>query len=49
MIKLANHLAKTLFSSSKVFMDLESQYGCHNYAPLDVVIERGEGIFMWDC
>jgi len=29
-------------------MDLESKYGCHNYHPLPVVLERGEGIYVWD-
>lgn len=37
------------FASSKTFLDLESKYGCHNYAPLEVVIERGEGVYVWDC
>jgi len=49
MIKISSRLIKSFFSSSKVFMDLEAQYGCHNYAPLEAVIERGEGIYMWDC
>jgi ornithine--oxo-acid transaminase len=26
----------------------EERYGAHNYAPLDVVIERGEGVWVWD-
>jgi ornithine--oxo-acid transaminase len=26
----------------------EERYGAHNYAPLDVVIERGEGCWVWD-
>ena len=30
------------------FIHLENQYGARNYHPLDVVIERGEGIFVWD-
>lgn len=29
-------------------IDKEEQYGAHNYHPLPVVIERGEGVFMWD-
>jgi ornithine--oxo-acid transaminase len=29
-------------------MDLENKYGCHNYHPLDVVLERGKGINVWD-
>jgi len=27
---------------------LEDQYGAHNYHPLDVVIERAEGCWVWD-
>lgn len=29
-------------------IDLEERYGAHNYHPLDVVIERGEGVWVWD-
>ncbi len=34
--------------SAKDFMDREAQYGAHNYHPIPVVLERGEGIFVWD-
>lgn len=34
--------------SSKQAMELESQYGAHNYHPLPVVLERGEGVYVWD-
>lgn len=27
---------------------LEDQYNAHNYKPLDVVLERGEGAWVWD-
>ena len=27
---------------------LEDRYGAHNYQPLDVVIERAEGVWVWD-
>ncbi len=27
---------------------LEYQYGAHNYHPLPVVLERGEGVYVWD-
>jgi ornithine--oxo-acid transaminase len=27
---------------------LEDQFGAHNYHPLPVVLERGEGVFLWD-
>ena len=29
-------------------MDLEHQYGAHNYHPLPVVLEKGEGVFVYD-
>ncbi|MEI6488465.1 MAG: ornithine--oxo-acid transaminase [Bacteroidota bacterium] len=29
-------------------MDLESKYGAHNYHPLPVVLQRGEGVYLWD-
>ena len=29
-------------------IDLEEKYGAHNYHPLPVVLERGEGVFVWD-
>jgi ornithine--oxo-acid transaminase len=30
------------------FIELENQYGAHNYHPLDVVIERAEGVWLYD-
>lgn len=30
------------------FVDLENQHGAHNYRPLDVVIERAEGVWVYD-
>ncbi len=30
------------------YIKLEEQYGAHNYHPLDVVIERGEGVWVYD-
>jgi len=29
-------------------IDLENKYGAHNYHPLPVVLNRGEGVFVWD-
>ena len=34
--------------SSKEAMDLEHNYGAHNYHPLPVVLSRGEGVYVWD-
>src|ERR1035441_514886 len=33
---------------TKDFIELENNYGAHNYHPLDVVIERGEGVWVYD-
>lgn len=30
------------------YLALEDQYGAHNYHPLPVVLQRGEGVFLWD-
>ena len=30
------------------YVELEERYGAHTYHPLDVVIERGEGVWVWD-
>ena len=30
------------------YIDLESRYGAHNYRPIDVVIERAEGVWVYD-
>jgi len=38
----------TTASKAQAFIALEEQYGAHNYHPLDVVIERGEGVWVYD-
>jgi len=30
------------------FIAREAQFGAHNYAPLGVVLTRGEGVWVWD-
>lgn len=34
--------------SSEYFINLEEEYGAHNYHPLDVVIEKGDGVWVYD-
>ena len=34
--------------NSQYYIDLESQYGAHNYHPIPVVISRASGVEMWD-
>ena len=34
--------------NTQEFIIIEEQYGAHNYHPLDVVITRGEGVWVYD-
>jgi ornithine--oxo-acid transaminase len=34
--------------SSEVLIQLENKYGAHNYHPLPVVLDKGEGVYVWD-
>ena len=42
------HNTITISDYSQQFIDLEEKYGAHNYHPLPVVLNRGEGVFVWD-
>ncbi|WP_338350689.1 ornithine--oxo-acid transaminase [Nonlabens tegetincola] len=35
-------------NKSQQYIDLEDKHGAHNYHPLPVVLERGDGVFVWD-
>ena len=35
--------------TSREAIELENKYGAHNYHPLPVVINRGEGVYVWDA
>ena len=35
-------------SLSQKYIDVENKFGAHNYHPLPVVLNRGEGIYVWD-
>jgi ornithine--oxo-acid transaminase len=39
---------QTQVSKSDAFIELEAQYGAHNYHPLPAVLKRGEGVYVWD-
>ncbi len=34
--------------SAKDLMEMDDTYGAHNYKPLDVVLNKGEGVWVWD-
>lgn len=40
--------SESVTASKRYFIDLETQYGAFNYQPLDVVITRGRGVWVWD-
>jgi ornithine--oxo-acid transaminase len=35
-------------SSTQYYLELEEKYSAHNYHPIPVVINRGEGVYVWD-
>ncbi|MEZ7498179.1 ornithine--oxo-acid transaminase [Flavobacterium sp. Arc3] len=39
---------QTLSSKAEALIEKENKYGAHNYHPLPVVLEKGEGVFVWD-
>jgi len=39
---------ETTSTKSAEFIQLEEAFGAHNYHPLDVVIQRAEGVWVWD-
>lgn len=45
---MKNKAMQNLSSKSKEYIELEEQHGAHNYHPLPVVLNKGEGVFLWD-
>jgi ornithine--oxo-acid transaminase len=41
-------MVSTLSDKTKYYLDLEEQFGAHNYHPLPVVLQKGEGVYVWD-
>ncbi len=41
-------MVSTLSDKTKHYLDLEEQFGAHNYHPLPVVLQKGEGVYVWD-
>jgi len=37
-----------LTGTTRYYLELEDKYGAHNYHPLPVVLQKGEGVFLWD-
>jgi ornithine--oxo-acid transaminase len=39
---------ETVKTAAREFIRLEEEYGAHNYHPLDVVIQKAQGAWVWD-
>lgn len=42
------HTSISASELARLYIALEDQYGAHNYHPLPVVLNRGEGVYVWD-
>lgn len=42
------HSTINMPGKTSYYLDLEDQYGAHNYHPLPVVLKKGQGVFVWD-
>lgn len=42
------HSTIAVSANTQQYLELEEKYGAHNYHPLPVVLERGEGVFLYD-
>lgn len=45
---ISENAINTANLNSKTAISLEDKYGAHNYHPIPVVIDRGEGVYVWD-
>ena len=41
-------ITMNMSEKTRYYLELEEKYGAHNYHPLPVVLERGEGVYVWD-
>lgn len=48
MAQTSKTIMTTELTQTNYLIGLEKRYGAHNYKPVPVVIERGEGVFVWD-
>jgi ornithine--oxo-acid transaminase len=37
-----------LLTKTQYYLELEEKHGAHNYHPIPVVLNKGEGVFVWD-
>lgn len=45
----SKYMSETVsLKNAQYYIDLENAYGAHNYHPLPVVLDKGEGVYVWD-
>ncbi|HLX91638.1 MAG TPA: ornithine--oxo-acid transaminase [Puia sp.] len=42
------NIASSISNKSNYYIHIEEEFGAHNYHPIPVVLNRGEGVFVWD-
>lgn len=42
------HATISVSSKTQIYLDKEERFGAHNYHPLPVVLNKGEGVHVWD-
>lgn len=42
------HTATASSNATQHYLEIEEKYGAHNYHPLPVVLQKGQGVFVWD-
>ena len=42
------HTTIALSNLTQQYIDIEEQFGAHNYHPLPVVLNKGQGVYVWD-
>ncbi len=48
VLNITNNISTELIMNTKDYIQREDKYGAHNYHPLPVVLDRGEGVYVWD-
>ena len=47
-VMIEQHSSTAGPSERRAFLEIEAELGAHNYKPIDVVLSRGEGVWVWD-
>jgi ornithine--oxo-acid transaminase len=45
---MRSSINKNMLTKTQYYLGLEEEFGAHNYHPIPVVLNRGEGVYLWD-